>query len=111
MDSLPNEKKKHGLSVFAWIIGLLIALALVAVLTAPDQAAHIKALEITLGSESPELTHNGLPIIYRIVYRNHGVYSTTESMYANPAIIYSYGYFGRVQTTSYILLLSGTGTY
>jgi len=99
-------------------IGVCLLIAITAFLTNPDQAAHLKPLKETIVLKYPyaggdsrnanalRYPYGGRDIsVYSfplLQYHNYGVFSTTGWS----TKIYSYGYFGRIQTTDDIVELA-----
>ena len=83
--------KDRNLIVAASAVALIL---LMAFLTNPDQATHLKAIKETAALRKPDGASgvNLMPIVH---YNNYLIFSTTTIA----EMTLTYGYFGRIQTT------------
>jgi hypothetical protein len=118
MTDTPGSTADSKRLIVKCTIAICVLIAITAFLTNPDQAAHLKALKETISLKYPyagaaagnanalqygnagrDMSVYSFPLLQ---YHNYGVFSTTGWS----TKIYSYGYFGKVQTTNDIAELA-----
>jgi len=87
---------KHRNLIFSGsaIAALILLLAL---FTNPDQAAHLKAIKDTAALRRSGYEALHVEVSPGVIYNNYLIFSTTSFVGTKTL---TYGYFGRIQTTS-----------
>ena len=78
-------------------IALGVAVLILAFFTNPDRAAHVKAMKSAVGLRKSDSASAAMELLLPdLKYNNYFVFSTTSFGTKN----FTYGYFGRIQTTN-----------
>lgn len=96
-----TEKDRRKLWIAAGTVAILL---IVAAFTNPDQASHLRAIRETVALRKPAESHSVTDwLLPTVEYHNYLVFSTTR--FSN--MTFTYGYFGKIQTTNDIGVFYG----